>query len=87
VVVLAQPVEEEHAAVLALPRRRPVVVELGLALALRTSQRSVQRALDALGAAGKVQRWEGPRASLDHAAHARIRDQLVTLGRMVRRIR
>jgi hypothetical protein len=55
VVVLAQPVEEEHAAVLAFLADGQSWSSSALALALRTSQRSVQRALDALGAAGKVQ--------------------------------
>ena len=55
VVVLALPVEEEHAAVLAFLADGEAWSSSALALALRTSQRSVQRALDALGAAGKVQ--------------------------------
>lgn len=55
VVVLAPPVEEEHAAVLALLADGESWSSSALALALRTSQRSVQRALDSLGAAGKVQ--------------------------------
>jgi hypothetical protein len=55
VVVLAQPVEEEHAAVLAFLADGESWSSSALALALRTSQRSVQRALDALGTAGKVQ--------------------------------
>jgi len=55
VMVLAQPVEEEHAAVLAFLADGQSWSSSALALALRTSQRSVQRALDALGAAGKVQ--------------------------------
>ncbi len=54
VVVLALPVEEEHAAVLAFLADGEAWSSSALALALRTSQRSVQRALDALGAAGKV---------------------------------
>jgi len=55
VVVLSQPVEEEHAAVLAFLADGESWSSSALALALRTSQRSVQRALDELGAAGKVQ--------------------------------
>jgi hypothetical protein len=55
VLVLVPPVEEEHAAVLALLADGESWSSSALALALRTSQRSVQRALDALGAAGKVQ--------------------------------
>ena len=53
VVVLARPVEDEHAAVLAARRR--ILVELGSAIALGTSQRTVQRSLDSLAAADKVQ--------------------------------
>ena len=55
VVVLAQPVEDEHGAVLALLADGECWSSSALALALGTSQRSVQRALDALAAAGKVQ--------------------------------
>ena len=55
VVVLARPVEEEHAAVLAFLADGESWSSSALALALGTSQRSVQRALDSLAAAGKVQ--------------------------------
>lgn len=55
VVVLARPVEEAHAAVLALLADGESWSSSALALALGTSQRSVQRALEALAAAGKVQ--------------------------------
>jgi DNA-binding winged helix-turn-helix (wHTH) protein len=55
VVVLARPVEEEHGAVLALLADGEAWSSSALALALGTSQRSVQRALDVLAAAGKVQ--------------------------------
>jgi hypothetical protein len=55
VVVLAPPVEGEHAAVLALLADGEAWSSSALALALATSQRSVQRALDALAATGKVQ--------------------------------
>ena len=55
VVVLAGPVEEEHAAVLAFLADGESWSSSALALALGTSQRTVQRALDALAAAGKVQ--------------------------------
>ena len=55
VAVLTQPVEEEHGAVLAFLADGQSWSSSALALALGTSQRSVQRALDALGAAGKVQ--------------------------------
>lgn len=55
VVVLARPVEEKHAAVLALLVDGEAWSSSALALALGTSQRSVQRALDSLATAGKVQ--------------------------------
>jgi hypothetical protein len=55
VVVLARPVEERHAAVLALLADGGSWSSSALALALGASQRNVQRALDALAAAGKVQ--------------------------------
>jgi hypothetical protein len=55
VVVLAPPVEEEHAWVLAFLADGESWSSSGLALALGTSQRTVQRALDSLEAAGKVQ--------------------------------
>jgi hypothetical protein len=62
VVVLAQPVEEEHAPVLAFLADGESWSSSALALALRMSQRSVQRALDSLGAAGKVQSFGKGRA-------------------------
>jgi len=55
VVVLARPVEEKHAAVLAFLADGESWSSSALALALKSSQRSVQRALDSLAAAGKVQ--------------------------------
>ncbi|PMR70436.1 helix-turn-helix domain-containing protein, partial [Halomonas heilongjiangensis] len=55
VVVLARPIEEPHAAVLALLDDGETWSSSALALALGASQRTVQRALDALAAAGKVQ--------------------------------
>ncbi|RDJ97563.1 helix-turn-helix domain-containing protein [Cupriavidus lacunae] len=55
VVVLARPVEEKHAAVLALLADGESWSSSALALALGASQRSVQRALEALSAAGKIQ--------------------------------
>ena len=58
VVVLARPVEEDHADVLAFLTDGESWSSSALALALGTSQRSVQRALDALAAEGKVQ-WFG----------------------------
>ena len=55
VVVLARPVEEEHADVLAFLTDGESWSSSALALALGTSQRSVQRALDSLAVEGKVQ--------------------------------
>jgi len=55
VVVLARPFEEEHADVLAFLTDGESWSSSALALALGTSQRSVQRALDSLAAEGKVQ--------------------------------
>ena len=55
VVVLARPVEDKHASVLALLCDGESWSSSALALALRTSQRTVQRALDTLAQAGKVQ--------------------------------
>lgn len=55
VVVLARPVEEQHATVLAFLADGEPWSSSALALALGGSQRSVQRALDSLAAAGKVQ--------------------------------
>jgi hypothetical protein len=55
VVVLAPPVEAEHAAVLACLADGESWASSALALALGASQRTVQRALDSLAAAGKVQ--------------------------------
>ena len=58
VVVLAAPVEEQNADVLAFLADGESWSSSALALALGASQRTVQRALDALAAAGKVQ-WFG----------------------------
>jgi hypothetical protein len=55
VVVLARPLEEQHAAVLAFLVDGESWSSSALALALGSSQRSVQRALDDLAVAGKVQ--------------------------------
>jgi len=63
VVVLARPVDEEHGAVLALLADGESWSSSALALALGTSQRTVQRALDSLAAAGKVQSLGRGRAS------------------------
>jgi DNA-binding transcriptional ArsR family regulator len=68
VVVLARPVEERHASVLAFLADGELWSSSALALALGTSQRTVQRALDELAEAGKVQsvgrararRWMAP---------------------------
>jgi hypothetical protein len=62
VVVLARPVEDEHAAVLAFLADGEAWSSSALALALGTSQRTVQRALDSLAAAGKVQSFGRGRA-------------------------
>jgi hypothetical protein len=61
-VVLARPVEEEHASVLAFLADGESWSSSALALALGTSQRSVQRALDALASSGKVQAFGRGRA-------------------------
>ncbi|MFC4820261.1 helix-turn-helix domain-containing protein [Dokdonella ginsengisoli] len=68
VAVLARPVEEPHAAVLALLADGEAWSSSALALALGASQRTVQRALETLATAGKVQslghgrarRWLAP---------------------------
>ena len=62
VVVLARPVDEPHAAVLALLADGESWSSSALALAHGASQRTVQRALDALAAAGKVQSFGRGRA-------------------------
>lgn len=62
VIVLARPVEEKHAAVLAFLADGESWSSSALALALGTSQRTVQRALDSLAAAGKVQSFGRARA-------------------------
>lgn len=62
VVILAPPVEEHHAAVLACLADGESWSSSALALALGASQRTVQRALDALAAAGKVQSFGRGRA-------------------------
>jgi hypothetical protein len=62
VVVLAPPVDEAHAAVLAFLADGESWSSSALALALGASQRTVQRALDALAAAGKVQSFGRGRA-------------------------
>jgi hypothetical protein len=62
VVVLAPPVEEQHAAVLAFLADGESWSSSALAIALRASPRTVQRALDSLAAAGKVQSFGRGRA-------------------------
>jgi hypothetical protein len=62
VVVLARPVEEKQAAVLAFLADGESWSSSALALALGASQRSVQRALESLGSAGKVQSFGRGRA-------------------------
>ena len=62
VVVLARPVEEEHADVLAFLTDGESWSSSALALALGASQRTVQRALDSLAAGGKVQSFGRARA-------------------------
>jgi len=62
VVVLARPIEEEHAAVLAFLADGESWSSSALALALGASQRTVQRALEELAAAGKVQSFGRARA-------------------------
>lgn len=62
VVVLARPVEEQHAEVLAFLADSESWSSSALALALGASQRTVQRALDSLAAAGKAQSFGRGRA-------------------------
>ena len=62
VVVLAPPVEDENAAVVAFLADGESWSSSALALALGTSQRTVQRALDSLATAGKAQSFGRGRA-------------------------
>lgn len=62
VVVLAWPVEEPQAALLAFLADGESWSSSALALALKASQRTVQRALDSLASAGKVQSFGRGRA-------------------------
>ena len=62
VVVLAPPVEDEHASVLAFLSDGEFWSSSALSLALGASARTVQRALDTLAAAGKVQSYGRGRA-------------------------
>jgi DNA-binding transcriptional ArsR family regulator len=62
VAVLAQPVEDENGAVLAFLADGESWSSSALAIALGTSQRTVQRALDSLAGAGKVHSFGQARA-------------------------
>jgi hypothetical protein len=62
VVVLAPPIEEEHAAVLAFLADGEAWSSSALSIALGASQRTVQRTLEQLAAAGKVQSFGRARA-------------------------
>ncbi len=62
VVVLAPPIEDQHAAALAFLADGESWSSSALALALGASQRTVQRALDSLAMAGKVQAFGRGRA-------------------------
>lgn len=62
IVVLARPIEDEHATVLAFLADGESWSSSALALAIGVNQRTVQRALDALAAAGKVQSYGRGRA-------------------------
>ena len=62
VVVLARPVEEDNAAVLAFLADGESWSSSALAIALGASPRTVQRALEQLAAAGKVQSFGRGRA-------------------------
>jgi hypothetical protein len=62
VVVLVPPVEDENAALLALLADGQSWSSSALALALATSQRTVQRALDSLAGSGRVQSFGRGRA-------------------------
>ena len=62
VIVLAQPVKDENGAVLALLSDGEPWSSSGLAIALGISQRTVQRTLDSLAGAGKVQSFGRARA-------------------------
>lgn len=75
---MARPVDEEHTAVLAFLADGESWSSSALALALGTSQRTGQRALDSLAATGKVQPvGRGSGAPLDDAAGEGIHDALV----------
>ena len=87
VVVLVPPIDGEQASLLALLSDGAAWSTSALALALGDSQRTVQRALAELEAAGRV-RSIGPRAraALAGAAAGRIHDDLVTPRRAAARV-
>jgi hypothetical protein len=62
VVVLARPVEEKHAGVLAFLADGESWSSSALAIALAASPRTVQRALDSLATGGKIQSFGRGRA-------------------------
>jgi hypothetical protein len=62
VAVLARPVDDDHAPVLALLADGEAWSSSALALALDTSQRTIQRSLEALAAGGKIQGYGQGRA-------------------------
>ncbi len=80
VVVLARPVEEQHAAVLAFLADGESWSSSALALALGASQRTVQRALELAcgGGQGAIVR-SGTSAALDDPAGAGVHDDVVIL--------
>src|SRR5262245_39267866 len=69
VVMLAPPVEDQHAAVIAFLADGEAWSSSALALALGASARTVQRALDSLAIAGKVQSYGQGRARRWMTAH------------------
>ena len=79
VVVLARPTDDAHASVLALLADAEAWSSSALALALGTSQRSVQRALDSLATSSRVQSFgRGRSRRWMTQAGAGIHDDLVT---------
>ena len=87
VAVLVPPVEGEHAGVLALLGDGAAWSSSALALALGLSPRSIQRALEALAGAGKVEiLWPRPGLPLDGADRAGFPDKLVTPVSAARRV-
>ncbi len=79
VVVLARPVEEENGAILAFLADGESWSSSALAIALSTSQRTVQRALDSPRRSWKgAVIWKSASPALDHAADTWIHDNFVT---------